>query len=492
VDGPVTASVGWLVAAPLAGSVATFLLRGRRGASEAVLLLTALAAALATNGLVARIMGSGPYTVEIGSWGAPAGIEWAVDDLSAAFLAVALPVWIAATIVAHGLLHSPRSPRDARVFRKEPGPTARTFWPLWLLLWGGVNALFLSADLFNLYVALELAGLAGVALVATAGVLPALQAALRYFFANVAGSISFLTGVALVYHRYQTLDLQLLRSAAESDASTTVALALLGAGLLLKAALFPMHAWLPRAHAAAPAPVSAILSALVVKAPVYLVLRLWLDVFHVALPPSVLTFVGALGAIGIVWGSARALRVERLKSLIAYSTVAQVGLLFTAFPIVHAAGSRDARWGLVFLAVGHAVAKASMFLAAGGLARAHGHDRLDQMTGFGAREPLCTYAFGLGGMSLLGVPGTIGFSGKWLLATSGLEVWAVPWVVAVSASALLTAAYVWRVLAIAIRSAPEPAGTRPLARRIAWSAFALAVLTVALGLGSGPFVEPLP
>jgi multicomponent Na+:H+ antiporter subunit D len=95
-------------------------------------------------------------------------------------------------------------------------------------------------------------------------------------------------------------------------------------------------------------------------------------------------------------------------------------------------------------------------------------------------------------MSLLGVPGTIGFSGKWVLATSGLEVGAAPWVVAVSASALLTAAYVWRVLAIAIRSAPEPAGTRPLARRIAWSAFALAVFTVALGLGSGPFVELLP
>jgi multicomponent Na+:H+ antiporter subunit D len=110
------------------------------------------------------------------------------------------------------------------------------------------------------------------------------------------------------------------------------AMALMVAGLVLKSALFPLHFWLPQAHAMAPAPVSALLSALVVKAAYMILLRLWFEVF------PLLTLSGRpparrSAAAAIVWGSLMALRQERLKLLIAYSTVAQIGYLFLVFPL---------------------------------------------------------------------------------------------------------------------------------------------------------------
>ena len=478
--------LGWLIGAPLAGSVVAFLWSGRRRPVALALGTVGLVATGAVIQAVYTVLHHGPTRLEVGGWGAPVGIELALDGLSAAFLTVTLIVVVAASVHAQALL-GPSDPdgSGAPRARHPPGPQARTFWPLWLLLWAGLNALFLSGDLFNVYVTLELIGMSGVALVATSGGLPSLRAALRYFFANVTASMVFLGGVVLVYHRYQTLDLALLRATVGPDAVTGTALAFITAGLALKAALFPLHAWLPTAHSAAPAPVSAALSALVVKAPVYVLLRIWLDAFQPAIPDILPVLVGTLGAVGMVWGSSQAFRAERLKTLVAYSTVAQIGLLFAAFPIVWADGSSTAWRGFVFIALAHALAKSAMFLSAGAIAHAHGHDRLREMSGFGMRHPLSTYAFGLAGMSLVGVPGTAGFMGKWLLATSGAAAGQAPWVVVVAVSTLFTASYIWRVLAVAIRTAPAPPTARALPARVEWVALALAAFTLILGIAPG-------
>ncbi|MDH3207468.1 MAG: proton-conducting transporter membrane subunit [Gemmatimonadota bacterium] len=471
--------LGWLVVAPVFGAVLAFLLRGR---SWPLVVLFGSVTAATVGGLVpsiADLLRFGPLHYRVSGWGAPLGIELALDGLSAAFLLTTLVVVATATVYALGSLRPAANAPATPSAPISEGPQAGTFWPLWLLLWAGLNALFLSADLFNIYVALELVGLAGVALVATAGGLSALRAAIRYFFANGAASMVFLTGVALVYHAHGTLDLALLATRVAPGPTLSTALALMSAGLMLKAALFPLHPWLPTAHAVAPAPVSALLSALVVKAPVYLLLRLWLDSFRPLAGDPAFTLLGTLGALGMIWGSSQAIRSERLKTLVAYSTVAQVGLLLAAFPIVASAGT----WiGIVFLAVGHALAKAAMFLASGGIAAAYGHDRIREMTGFGVRQPLCMYAFGIAGMSLVGIPGTAGFVGKWLLTTAGLSGPAAPWVAVVALSTLFTAGYVWRVLAVAVRSAPTPSGDLAVARLQSWPALLLALLTILLGV----------
>ena len=180
----------------------------------------------------------------------------------------------------------------------------RYFWPLWLLLWSGLNALFLSADIFNIYVTLELIGLAAVALAALPGMAASLNAAMRYLLVSLLGSLVYLLGVALLYANYQLLDLIALGETVAPGMLTWLAMGMMTVGLMLKTALFPLHFWLPPAHANAPAPVSALLSALVVKASFYLLLRLWFELFAGALTQAALQGLGFLGA-GALLGDPR-------------------------------------------------------------------------------------------------------------------------------------------------------------------------------------------
>jgi multicomponent Na+:H+ antiporter subunit D len=180
------------------------------------------------------------------------------------------------------------------------------------LLWAALNGLFLAGDLFNLYVMLELLGLAAAALGALTGSRDAVSANLRYLLVGLLGSMTYLLGVALLYTAYGTGHgpAERMPCVAPNAPSTAAALVLMTAGLALKAALFPLHFWLPPAHANAPAPVSAALSALVVKAAFYLILRLWLDLFAPVATDRRGMLLGLLGAGAVLWGSWRALRAS--------------------------------------------------------------------------------------------------------------------------------------------------------------------------------------
>ncbi len=173
---------------------------------------------------------------------------------------------------------------------------------MWLSLWAALNALFLTDDIFNLYVTLELMGLAAVALVALET--HAVAAATRYLLVGLLGSMFYLLGVGLVYALHGTVDMKMLATTMQAEPAAWMAMALMTAGLLLKTALFPLHFWLPPAHANAPAPVSAVLSALVVKAAFYALLRLWLGPFEPLAPVLAGQLLGILGAAAIIWGSA--------------------------------------------------------------------------------------------------------------------------------------------------------------------------------------------
>ena len=145
-------------------------------------------------------------------------------------------------------------------------------------IWGALNTLVLGDDLFNLYVALELVTFAAVPLVCLKGEQATIQAALRYLLFALFGSVLYLLGTVLIYGAYGTLDIALLSSLTQPEPVVWIAAALMTMGLLAKTALFPLHLWLPPAHAGAPAPGSAVLSALVVKGSFFLIVRLWFDV----------------------------------------------------------------------------------------------------------------------------------------------------------------------------------------------------------------------
>lgn len=441
----------WPVALPLMGSLLALLWPRRADAVGVAASAAALAAAAL---IVARVVDQGTLTHALGGWAPGLGIALRADALSAALLLMTTTIALAAGAYA------------TTYFRG--GALQAHFWPLWLMMMTALNALLLAGDLFNLYVTLELLGLAAVALAALNGNRAAIQAALRYLTVGLLGSMSFLAGVALLYAAYGTLDMQALAERVAPLPATAVTLVLMTGGLLIKAALFPLHFWLPAAHANAPAPVSAALSALVVKAAFYLVLRLWLEVFDTALNPVAAALIGTLGAAAVLWGSWQAWRAERLKLLAAYSTVAQLGYLFLFVPPLLATPVGDARdvvfGALVLFALSHGFAKSALFLGAGVIQQHAGHDRIADLGGTARALPVTTFALALAGVALIGLPPSGSFLAKWQLLSTAIAVGQWVWLPVLAIGSLLAGAYVFRVLGHAFapgqRTGPVLAGGR--------------------------------
>jgi formate hydrogenlyase subunit 3/multisubunit Na+/H+ antiporter MnhD subunit len=263
------------------------------------------------------------------------------------------------------------------------------------------------------------------------------------------------------------------------------------AGLMAKTALFPLHLWLPPAHAGAPAAASALLSALVVKGSFILIVRLWFDAMPGMAGAPAAQAIAALGACAIVFGSILALRQERLKLMIAYSTIAQIGYLFFIFPLASApVGSAGAGYwngiawtGGIMQLVAHAVAKAAMFMAAGLIGEALGHDRIAGLTGIGRALPMTVFAFGLGGMSLMGLPPSGGFIAKAMLLTAAVAEGQWWWAVVILVGGLLAAGYMVRVLAAALtRGDAPPVLLRQIGERRQAIVLGLALCALLLGL----------
>lgn len=424
----------------------------------------ALATVLSVVQLILLVDKHGASRYAVGGWQAPLGIDLMIDGLSLVMLLITAVVGLAVSVYSRGYFNTHK---------------AQIFWPLWLLLWAGLNALFLSADLFNIYVTLELMGLAAVALVALAGGANALTAAMRYLLVSLLGSLLYLLGVALLYHTFGTVDISLLSERMESTPAVWAAMGLMTTGLLLKTALFPMHFWLPPAHSSSPAPVSALLSALVVKASFYILLRLWLDVFPVAAPVAG-QLMGLLGVIAILWGGILALRQTRLKLLIAYSTVMQIGYLFIAFPLASIIGWKAA----VYVLLSHALAKTAMFMAAGNILWYSGHDNIVHLDRLAQRLPITIAAFAMAGVSLMGLPPSGGFTAKWLMLEAVIMSGQWWWGLALIAGGLLTGAYVFKVIGFAFTPSDIASESRKVPVEMEWTALIMAILAIALGFFS--------
>lgn len=464
------------IAVPLVALLATILLGGRIG-PRLVLAVAPVMMALSAL-VVGQVATGGPARVALGGWEPPLGIALFADGLSASFLFLTAIVMSAGGLVA------------MRGFDAREGETAQSysFWALYFGMWAALNGVFLGTDFFNLYVAIELLTITAVGMVALGGT----RAALRYLLFALAGSLAYLTGVVLLYAEAGTLDMALLAQSEGDSSVRLVAGALMTAGLLAKTALFPLHAWLAPAHGGAPAPASAMLSALVVKASFIIIVRLWFDVMPEAAGPAFVQLMGVLGGMAVIYGSLLALRQVRLKMIVAYSTVAQLGYLFFIFPLSGGVAGEmpwaAGAWsGGMFHALAHGLAKAAAFLAAGLIIEALGHDRIDGMKGLARAMPVTVFAFGIAAISLMGLPPSGGFMAKYLMLTAALAGGHVVIALVMMAGGLLAAAYLFRPLNRAFSGSDVP--------EIAYVAYwrqcvplALALLSVLLGIVSaGPY-----
>ena len=463
---------------PVIGLLAGLVLGGRHARSVALITIAAgLAVALAIADAV--LVSGGQLAYVLGGWTPPLGILLRADGLSAAML-------LAGAVVVAGI-----AVYAGQDFGTEHGaPESRkslAFWLLLLAVWAGLNLVFVTRDLFTGYVALEMLTFAAVPLVCLDGRGETIRAALRYLLFALAGSMLYLLGVFLLYGMYGTVDMALLAERAGPNVTTITAIALLTTGLLAKTALFPLHLWLPPAHSGAPPAASAILSGLVVKGSWFLVVRIWLDVFPGVVTVSSAQLLAAFGAAAILAGNVVALRQQRLKLLVAYSTVAQIGYLFVMFPLAAGFVALDldaspARSAGLLQAISHALAKAAMFMAAGLIYRSVGHDRIAELAGSARAMPMTVLTFAIAGIALMGLPPSGAYVAKKLFFDAAAATGQGWLAIVLDAGAFLTASYTVLVLAHAIRPAASPMKLqKPVSRVGEIAALTLAIASLLLG-----------
>ncbi|MCC5792762.1 MAG: hypothetical protein JJT82_09190 [Legionellaceae bacterium] len=478
----IESSIIWLIFLPLATAIAAFLLPRL---ARALGLLTALMLWLPLAGLACQLLRHGTQHYALGGWQAPLGIHLRADGLS--FFMLLTVALVGFFVSLYSAAYFCKRTDSARAKPQQ----GTYFWPSWLFLWASLNALFLSDDIFNIYVALELLSVAAIALTALARTATAQMAAMRYLLVSLLGSLFYLFAIALVYAAYASLDLGLLKQRLSTEPVVLLIVGFMSTGLIMKTALFPLHFWLPPAHAAAPAPVSALLSALVVKASLYLLLRLWFETFSSLPLAQGKSALGILGAGAILWGSYQAYRQAHLKTMIAYSTVAQLGYIFLMFPLAAGSSAFTAWAGGLYFLLSHACAKAAVFFCAGNLMRVAGHDRISELSGTMKACPLSMFAFGLAAVSLIGLPPSGGFIAKWMLLNAALASGQWWWVLVILAGTLLSAAYLMRILKLPFSESPPKRPRALVSFALEGTALLLALGTIALGFVAPIFLDYL-
>lgn len=238
------------------------------------------------------------------------------------------------------------------------------------------------------------------------------------------------------------------------------------------------------------------MSGLVIKGSFYILLRLWFDLFPAEVTRPLAMLPTVLGTLAILWGSLQALLAVRLKMLVAYSTVAQIGYLFLVFGLVRAETADGfAAWsGCLLFAFSHACAKGSLFLAAGTIRRAAGHDRIRDLPAAARGLPLTFFSIGIAAVALMGLPPTGAFIAKWMLLKAAFSGGQFGIAVIIVVGGLLAAAYLLRVLSASFTKLPETeseVALRPVPRLLEQVTFGLATVSLLLGLASAPAIALL-
>ncbi|MCW8194039.1 NADH-quinone oxidoreductase subunit J [Proteobacteria bacterium 005FR1] len=452
------------LAIPFTVALLTLLLQRRSEANPIVPAITVLATAVslvfAGLALETQAVSGAVSHLNVGGWDSPLAIRLRLTPLKALLLGFVALIHLLTGLYA---------------WRAKP-KIARDYWPLSALLHTSLAALILSADIFNLYVTLELLSLSAVALVCLSGP-KAYTPALYYLLLSLGASLCYLMGVAVIYGQYGVLDMTVLAGIMEADHSTRFALLLMTAGLMLKGALWPLHLWLPEAHTYAPTPVSALLSGLVVKGPLFILWQLWNNLAPEALAREMGPLFAAGGVVALVSGGWSAFRAPFIKTLVAYSTVAQLGYALMGLGLLLFLQERIYAVALWLFVLAHGLAKVSMFLAAGEMQTLLGSKRVTAMRGATQTIPITMSAFAIAGISLIGMPPTGGFLAKWsLLEPLFTQANHWPWASGVLLGTFVSAAYVFRAIALGFYQAPMSREPRHFDRVSQWLALLPALL----------------
>lgn len=461
-----------IVVLPLAAAVVVPLVSlASAPAAFAVACLTLVAAAVASCAALSHVLAHGALRYELGGWAPPWGIEYVVDPLSGGV--AALITLIAVCVVVYA---GPQA----------NGGAARggMFHSLYLLLVAGLLGIVLTGDLFNLYVFLEISSLAAYALLASGGIRGTV-ATFRYLIVGTIAATLYLLGTGYLYALTGTLNMadMALRLTAVMDARAYgAAVVLVVIGLAIKAALFPLHGWLPDAYTYAPAAVTGFIAAVMAKVSAYALFR----VLYFVTPAEgaaaqVLMLLGWVSVVAVLAGSILAMAQQDIRRMLAYSSVGQMGYIVLGLAL----GTPAALVGALLHLFGHAVMKGCLFLVVGGIRWRTGICKISDYAGMGRRMPLTMAAFVVAALAMIGLPPTLGFFSKWYLLSGAVEAGAWLFVAALVLSSLLGVVYFFRVFECAYLKAPEAGQETPPRQELPLHMLAPILVLMAAVLGFG-------
>jgi multicomponent Na+:H+ antiporter subunit D len=413
---------------------------------------------------------------------APLGIEWVNDGLASVMLvALSFLAWLC---LFYG---GPLTPQSL-------GAREVLYYTLILLLISGLTGIVLAGDIFNVFVFLEVAALSAYALVGIPGG-RALIVAFRYLILGTLGASFYLLGVVFFYASTGTLNMADLAQIMADKPELMTSKAVIGGttfmfiGFGIKMALFPLHGWLPGAYTRAPDSISPLLAALMTKVALYGWVRIMFWVLGARAEIGqvhVLTLLGGLGALAAVVGALLALGQEDVKRMFAYGGISHVGLILIGV----SQGNQTGFAGSMFYLINDAVMQAGLFFIAGAAIHQHGARTVEDLSSL-RRSPWMIGAIIVLAMSMIGIPPTGGFFGKWHIILGAIEAGNYLAVAAVVIATLLTMAYFQRLFVRIFgdsQESPTAAGAE-MHPSLRLSVGLTAAAIIVLGLCSDPTIR---
>lgn len=385
---------------------------GRRRANTAYFLtLAAMTVCLGCSaGILNMVSESGALHYHFGGWPPPVGIEFTIDHLNGFMLVLISFIGLVAAV------HAKKS------VEKELPDKISLFWCLYLLFITGLMGITTTGDLFNLFVFLEVASLTGYALVAVGGK-KATVAGFRYLIFGTIGACFYLLGVGYLYLGTGTLnmaDLTGILPGLFHSKTIVLGFSFLFIGLCVKAALFPMHIWLPDAYTYASSAVCGVVAPLMTKVMAYVMIRVMFTVFLPEFSTAVLNVTDIMvwmGTLAVLFGAVMALSQTDFKRMLSYIIIAEIGYIIGGVGVANPTALK----GAVFHIINDAVMMACLFLTAGQIMYRKGGQHIDDFKGIFKTMPVTAAVFTVGALAVIGVPPTCGFFSKWYLLLGGIQ-----------------------------------------------------------------------
>ncbi len=470
-----------LVVIPLLAAPITVMLRHKKIAYF-ITALVVLSSFIISTALAIEIQKNGIISYHFGNWRAPIGIEFRIDNLN---LVVILFVSLSTLI---------SMPWMYKAVEKAIEPRRHyLFYTMMLLSYAGLLGISVTGDVFNLFVFLEISSISTYVMIAMGKDRRGIMAAFNYLIMGTIGATFYIIAVGFMYQATGTLNMyDMAGRLADGTSNKTVliALAFMFTGLGLKSAIFPLHSWLPRCYTFAPDPATTFLAATATKVSLYALIRMSVIMF-VTVAPHLTNMYNhifqILGVLAMLIGAGAAARQYNIKRILAFSSISQIGYMVLALGLAGYAGV----FAATFHMFSHALLKGLLFMAAGALAYRGLGPWLIRLQGRGRSMPLTMAFFIIGGLGLIGVPGTIGFVSKYYLIRAAVLNGNWYAVAAILMTSVLAVVYFWRLIEVAYMMKPHPAAPKvkeaPKAMLISMAI--ASALIIGLGFYNKPIVQ---